>query len=59
MVTCPKCQRPMLKLSGSFFACMKCNLAAGLDTLEWLRTVLTAARVQASRTDSDDDGYPD
>jgi hypothetical protein len=38
---------------------MKCNLAAGLDTLEWLRTVLTAARVQASRTDSDDDGYPD
>lgn len=44
MVLCPKCQRQMFKISGRLFACTSCELAASLDTLEWLRIVLTEVR---------------
>jgi len=44
MVFCPKCQRPMVKISSQLFACTSCELAASLNTLEWLRIMLTEIR---------------
>jgi hypothetical protein len=46
MVTCPKCGNVMEKWDGVWFACPCCKLAGELDSLEWLRAVLTEARIR-------------
>ena len=46
MVTCPKCGNAMQKWDEAWFACPCCKLAGHLDGLEWLRAVLTEARIR-------------
>ena len=58
MVTCPKCGNTMEKWDEAWFACPCCKLAGHLDNLEWLRAVLTEARIRTEGRRTSDGTLP-
>ena len=58
MVTCPKCENAMEKWDEAWFACPFCKLAGHMDGLEWLRTVLTEARIRTAGREASDGTLP-